>query len=61
LRQGDVLFRDKTTGIPLDNPDALEAVLKALVAAGTTQTEFSIIRDNKVSSAVLELAVDGGQ
>jgi serine/threonine protein kinase len=61
LRQGDVLFRDKTTGIPLDNPDALEAVLKGLVAAGTTQTEFSIIRDTKVSSAVLQLAVDGGQ
>jgi Protein kinase domain len=61
LRQGDVLFRDKTTGIPLDNPDALEAVLKGLVAAGTTQTEFSIIRDKKVSSASLQLAVDGGQ
>lgn len=61
LRQGDILFRDKTTGIPLDGPDALESLLRDLVAAGATQTEFSIIRDKKVSTATLQLALDGGQ
>lgn len=61
LRQGDILFRDKTTSIPLDGPEALEAILRDLVAAGATQTEFSIIRDNKVSAAVMQLAIDGGQ
>ncbi|MFN5997562.1 MAG: protein kinase domain-containing protein [Paracoccaceae bacterium] len=61
LRQGDILFRDKTTGIPLDGPDALETILRDLVAAGATQTEFSVIRDNKVSAATMQLAIDGGQ
>jgi predicted Ser/Thr protein kinase len=61
LQQGDILFRDKTTGIPLDGPDALETILRDLVAAATTQTEFSIVRDNKVSTAVMQLAIDGGQ
>lgn len=61
LREGDILFRDKTTGTPLDTAEALEAVLRDLVAAGKTQTEFSIIRDKKVGSAVLQLALDGGQ
>lgn len=61
LQQGDILFRDKTTAIPLDGPEALETILVDLVAAGTTQTEFSIIRDNKVSAAAMQLALDGGQ
>ena len=61
LREGDILFRDKTTGTPLDSPEALETVLSDLVAAGKTQTEFSIVRDKKVGSAVLQLALDGGQ
>ena len=61
LRQGDILFRDKTTGTPLDGPEALETLLRDLVAAGTTQTEFSIVRDSKVSAAAMQLALDGGQ
>lgn len=61
LREGDILFRDKTTGTPLDQPDALEKILGDLVAAGATQTEFSIIRDKKVDSAVLQLALEEGQ
>lgn len=61
LRQGDILFRDKTTGLPLDGAETLEAVMAELIAKGVTQTEFSIIRDNKVSEAVMQLTVDGGQ
>ncbi len=61
LREGDILFRDKTTGTPLDTPEALETVLRDLVAAGKTQTEFSIVRDKKVGSAVLQLALDEAQ
>lgn len=61
LREGDVLFRDKTTSIPLDAPDALEKIMADLVASGRTTTEFSIIRDNKVGEAQMQLALDGGQ
>ncbi len=56
LRQGDILYREKSTGTPIDTPDALETVMAALVAAGTASTEFSIIRDNKVESATMQLA-----
>ncbi len=61
LRQGDVLFRDKVTGIPLDGPEALETILGELVAKGSAQTEFSIIRDNKVGAAVMQLTLEGDQ
>jgi len=61
LRQGDVLFRDKTSTTPLDGPAALEKIIADLIAAGTTQTVFSIIRDNKVSEARMQLVLDGDQ
>ena len=61
LRQGDVLFRDKTTTTPLDGPDSLETILADLVAKEAPATEFSIIRDNKVSSATMQLALEKGQ
>ncbi|MBN8629936.1 MAG: serine/threonine protein kinase [Rhodobacterales bacterium] len=60
LRQGDVLFRDKTTKTPLDGPTSLETIMGDLVAGGTTQTGFSIIRDNKVGEAHMQLVLDGG-
>jgi len=58
LRQGDVLFRDKTTGTALDGPDSLETVMAALVEAGIGVTQFSVIRDNKVITAGMQLAVE---
>jgi serine/threonine protein kinase len=61
LRQGDILFRDKTTATPLDGSDSLEKIMTDLVALGTTATEFSIIRDNKVSEAHMQLTLEGGQ
>ena len=61
LRQGDVLFRDKTTKVRLDGPESLEKIIADLIAAGTTQTGFSIIRDNKVSEAHMQLVLDGDQ
>lgn len=57
LRQGDILFRERSTGTALATPDSLEAVMAALVAAGTTVASFSIIRDNKVEVATMQLAV----
>ena len=54
LRQGDVLFRDKTTKTPLDGP-------ADLTAAGATQTDFSVIRDNKVGEAHMQLTLEEGQ
>jgi len=59
LRQGDVLFRDKSTGIPLDGPTSLETIIAELVNAKATQSEFSIIRDNKVDVATMQLALAG--
>jgi hypothetical protein len=61
LRQGDVLFRDKTTGVALDGPTSLETIMAALVEQGTPETEFSIIRDNKLSTATMQLATKAGQ
>jgi serine/threonine protein kinase len=61
LKQGDILFRDKTTGLPLDGPGTLETILGDLVGRGVTQTEFSVIRDNKVSEAVMQLSLDGAE
>jgi hypothetical protein len=61
LRQGDVLFRDKTTGLALSGPETLETIMKALVESGTAVTEFSIIRDNRLATAAMQLAVDAGQ
>lgn len=59
LRQGDILYREKSTGTAISTPDALETVMAALVEAGTAATEFSIIRDNKVETATMQLATQG--
>ena len=61
LRQGDVLFRDKTTKTPLDGPASLEKIIADLTAAGATQTDFSVIRDNKVGEAHMQLTLEEGQ
>lgn len=58
LHQGDVLFRDKTTGIAIDSADAIETALAKLVEAGTSLTTFSVIRDDKVLAAAMQLAVE---
>lgn len=58
LRQGDILFRDKTTGIAIDAPDSLETVLAQLVEADTSLTTFSILRDSKLETAAMQLAVE---
>jgi hypothetical protein len=61
LRPGDILFRDKTTGIALDGPMSLEAIMTSLVQSGTATTEFAIIRDNKLADATMQLAAKSGQ
>ena len=61
LRQGDVLFRDKTTKTPLDGPASLEKIIADLTAAGATQTDFSVIRENKVGEAHMQLTLEQGQ
>ncbi len=58
LRQGDVLYRDKTTGIALDSAASIEAIMAGLVEAGTALTEFSVIRDSKLDTAAMQLATD---
>ena len=61
LATGDVLFRDKTTSAALDGPMSLETVLSDLVAQGASQTGFSVIRDNKVNEATMQLVLAKGQ
>jgi len=61
LQAGDTLFRDKTTTTPLDAANSLENILGALVEQNVSSTEFSIIRDDKVVSATMQLALDGGK
>ena len=61
LKPGDVLFRDKTTAIPLDAPDSLEKIMADLVAQGMIQTAFSVIRNNKVGEATMQLGLAKGQ
>jgi hypothetical protein len=58
LRQGDVLFRDKSSGTALDGPQSLEEILAVLVDQRIPVTEFAIIRDNRLESAAMQLAVD---
>ena len=55
LKPGDVLFRDKSTTTPLDSATALETIIAALIEKGLTETEFSIIRDNRVAAATMRL------
>lgn len=55
LRKGDVLFRDKSTGIALDGPTSIETILAKLVDGKAMRTEFSIVRDNKVETADMQL------
>jgi serine/threonine protein kinase len=58
LRQGDILYRDKTTGTPLDQADSLETIVAQLVEQKVGVTEFSVLRDNRISDAAMQLATD---
>lgn len=58
LRQGDVLYRDKTTGAALDRAESLETIMTALVEQGVGVTSFSVLRDNRIQDAAMQLATD---
>jgi serine/threonine protein kinase len=58
LRQGDIVYRDKTTGIALDTPEALETILSTLVDQGVGVTSLSVLRDNRIQDAAMQLAAD---
>lgn len=58
LRQGDILYRDKTTGTPLEQADSLETIVATLVEQKVGVTEFSVLRDNRISDAAMQLATD---
>jgi serine/threonine protein kinase len=58
LRQGDVLYRDKTTGIALDGPESLETIMATLAEQGTGVTQFSVLRENRIVDAGMQLATD---
>jgi hypothetical protein len=58
LRQGDVLYRDKTTSAPLDRAESLETIMAALVEQGVGVTSFSVLRENRIMDAAMQLAAD---
>ncbi|MFP5479109.1 MAG: protein kinase domain-containing protein [Alphaproteobacteria bacterium] len=57
LLPGDVLLREQSSDLRLDQSNSLDAVLTGLVEKGETVADLSIIRDNKVASASMRLAV----
>jgi serine/threonine protein kinase len=59
LQEGDVIFREKSTGTTFDNPQSIEAVMPALIERKLGTVEFSIIRDAKLDTAFMQLAIDG--
>lgn len=58
LQVGDVIFRDKTTGVALDGPQTFEEVMAALVEQKRATTEFAVIRGSGVEAASMQLAID---
>ncbi len=58
LRVGDVLFRDKTSGVAIDGPEALEQVVTALAGNKLRAAEFSIIRGDEVLTETMFLATE---
>ncbi len=58
LQVGDVIFRDKTTGIAIDGPQTFEEVMGSLVEQKRATTEFSVIRGSLVQTAMMQLAID---
>ncbi|WP_284164568.1 serine/threonine-protein kinase [Frigidibacter sp. SD6-1] len=61
VKPGDILFRDKTTGIALDGPETIEAVMAELVKQKIAVTEFSVVRDSGVETAEVPLALEAAQ
>lgn len=58
LQVGDVIFRDKTTGVALDGPQTFEEVMAALVEQKQATTDFAVIRGSGVQTASMQLATD---
>ncbi|MGL4237019.1 serine/threonine-protein kinase [Tabrizicola sp.] len=58
LLPGDVVFREKSTGLRMDAPDSLEKLMPVLAEQGTRVTSFSILRGSKVTTAAMRLTVD---
>jgi serine/threonine protein kinase len=58
LQPGDVLFRDKTTGVPLEGPQSIEGIAAELVASGKARTDFSVVRGSSVETATMQLALE---
>ena len=58
LQVGDVIFRDKTTGVALDGPQTFEEVIAALVEQKRATTEFAVVRGSGVQTASMQLATD---
>lgn len=58
LQRGDVLFREKTTQALFDRAESVEVIIQALVAQGASVANFSVIRNNQVTTAAMRLTVE---
>lgn len=58
LQEGDVIFREKSTGAIIDGPQSIEGVMPALIERKLGTVEFSVIRDAKLDTAFMQLAIE---
>ena len=56
LRSGDILQREAQTGMSVDGPESLDAILAELVSENQPQARLNVLRDGGETSAVMPLA-----
>ncbi len=56
LQAGDILLREAQTGVAIDGPESLDAVLAQLVSENQPEARLSVLRNGGESSAVMPLA-----
>ncbi len=56
LRAGDILLSETQTGVRLDGPETLDAVMEALVSENHTQARLTVLRNGAEADAIMQLA-----
>ncbi len=56
LRAGDILLSETQTGIRLDGPETLDAVMEALVSENHPQARLTVLRNGAEADAIMQLA-----
>ncbi len=56
LRAGDILVSETQTGVRLDGPETLDAVMEALVSENHPQARLTVMRNGAEADAIMQLA-----